>query len=99
MICWTSVYSDTVQLVSANSNIWYQNSLYVFATVVRIAAAVYEAIGLALDTMQKDMKNMESASASLSQKVVTDGLFTWFFHFETQLASHGIFFMCVFSVC
>jgi uncharacterized protein YoxC len=36
---------------------------------VRIAAAVYEAIGPALETMQKDMKNVKSDLASLSQKV------------------------------
>ena len=54
-----------------------------WATVVRITAAVYEAIGsTSLGTMQKDMKNMEPASASLSQKVdnLTDGLFSFSRH-------------------
>ncbi|CAI8045781.1 hypothetical protein GBAR_LOCUS25322, partial [Geodia barretti] len=37
--------------------------------VVRIAAAVYEAIGPALETIEKDMKNMKSDIAILSQKV------------------------------
>ena len=49
-------------------NTWHHNKI-VFAAVVRIAAAVYEAIGPALETMQKDMKNMKSDMASLSQKV------------------------------
>ncbi|CAI8042208.1 hypothetical protein GBAR_LOCUS23444 [Geodia barretti] len=37
--------------------------------VVRIAAAVHEVVGPALETMQKDMKNMKSDMASLSQEV------------------------------
>ena len=40
-----------------------------FAAVVRIAAAVYEAIGPALETMQKDMQNVKSHLASLNQRV------------------------------
>ena len=66
-------------MVSANSNIWYCMCL-----LQLLQLCSYEAIGPASETMQKDMKNMESASTSLSQKVVTDGLFTWFFHSETQ---------------
>ncbi|CAI8045798.1 hypothetical protein GBAR_LOCUS25328, partial [Geodia barretti] len=37
--------------------------------VVRIAAAVHEVVGPALETIEKDMKNMKSDMASLSQKI------------------------------
>jgi chaperonin cofactor prefoldin len=53
--------------------------------VVRIAAAVYEAIGPALETMQKDMKNVKSDLASLSQKV--DNLTAEVEKLDTRLSS------------
>ena len=52
-------------------NAWHHNlALHdVFAAVVRIAAAVHEVVGPGFETMQKDLKNMKSDMASLSQKV------------------------------
>ncbi|CAI8058428.1 hypothetical protein GBAR_LOCUS31773, partial [Geodia barretti] len=54
--------------------------------VVRIAAAVYEVVGPALETIEKDMKNMKSDMAQASAKKV-DNLTQEVEKLDTRLSS------------